>query len=499
MNRHVLGLAAALLLAGCSELAGPVTGDRLLEAMAGTAPQTATVGAAVAVVPQVRVTDANGRALAGVEVAFATSAGTGSPGKTADTTDADGIASPDSWTMGLRTGSQSLVAFLPGTTNGTTVSFQATATAAAASTMTVTPAYAAIANGDSLQIAATFTDLFTNPAAPPGAVTYLSSDTTAIRVSATGRMRAVGTGFASVTVTSGALSRTIYAGVAGAATNAPHPSYTAHSGDVFAITAGNVAVLANPFGQSIARFDLATQTLLDTLQLGVQSNDVAVLPGGTVAWVAVDAATLHVVDLTTNAVVRIVPIPAIAFRIVASPDGAFVYAASGGSTYRVNTTTDAVTVIGTLGTIGGAAFNPAGSRLFLAATTGALHAMTLPGTVVTTSVFPTGTPQELAVSPDGNRIFLARQAGGLEMRRANDLGLITTSGAVTDAFSVAISPDGSRLVTVSLDGTVRVVDAATLTVLQSFSVPFARRVRFDASGDAWVTTSTSAEIVRIDF
>ncbi|HYR10424.1 MAG TPA: Ig-like domain-containing protein [Longimicrobium sp.] len=62
--------------------------------------QAAMVGAAVPSVPRVIVRDGLGSPLAGMEVTFAVTAGGGTIGTTTATTDASGVASVESWTMG---------------------------------------------------------------------------------------------------------------------------------------------------------------------------------------------------------------------------------------------------------------------------------------------------------------------------------------------------------------------------------------------------------------
>jgi adhesin/invasin len=93
--------------------------------------QSAPVGTAVAVPPSVLVTDAHGNPVAGVSVTFAVTGGGGSlTGETA-TTDASGIATVGSWTLGTTAGSNTLTA-TSGSLTGSPVTFTATGTAGAA-------------------------------------------------------------------------------------------------------------------------------------------------------------------------------------------------------------------------------------------------------------------------------------------------------------------------------------------------------------------------------
>src|SRR5690606_5864135 len=63
---------------------------------------------AVAAAPAVRVTSSGGQPVSGVAVAFAVTAGGGTLGATAATTDAQGIASAASWTLGTTAGANAV-------------------------------------------------------------------------------------------------------------------------------------------------------------------------------------------------------------------------------------------------------------------------------------------------------------------------------------------------------------------------------------------------------
>ena len=94
--------------------------------------QTAAAGAAVAVAPAVLVRDARGNPVAGVAVTFSVGSGGGTVVGGSATTNASGVATVTSWTLGGAVGTQTLIA-----RSGTLpeVTFTATATAGAASRM----------------------------------------------------------------------------------------------------------------------------------------------------------------------------------------------------------------------------------------------------------------------------------------------------------------------------------------------------------------------------
>lgn len=94
--------------------------------------QSATAGTAVAVPPAVTVRDSNGNPKGDVVVAFAVASGGGSVTGGTATTNAAGVATVGSWTVGAGTGTNTLTASAPGLAP---VTFTAAATAGAAAAL----------------------------------------------------------------------------------------------------------------------------------------------------------------------------------------------------------------------------------------------------------------------------------------------------------------------------------------------------------------------------
>lgn len=128
----VIIVLAASALSACGDSTAPAD-PTAVSAVAGTS-FTATVGTAVATEPAVRVTDGDGSPVSGAAVQFAVTAGGGSLARTSATTDAAGIASAGSWTLGTTAGANVVEATVAGLA---AVRFTATGTAAAAASMTV--------------------------------------------------------------------------------------------------------------------------------------------------------------------------------------------------------------------------------------------------------------------------------------------------------------------------------------------------------------------------
>lgn len=128
--RALGALAVVLFAAACGGGGDGPTGTQptpgQLQVVTGAGAQTALVGTAVPVTPSVRVISTAGAPMAGVTVAFTVTGG-GGVGAASAQTNAEGVASPGSWTLGPTAGPNTLTA----TVGALTANFAATATAVA--------------------------------------------------------------------------------------------------------------------------------------------------------------------------------------------------------------------------------------------------------------------------------------------------------------------------------------------------------------------------------
>jgi hypothetical protein len=128
-------LASATALGDLQFSATAVAGPAATAVASAGNNQTAALSAAVAVPPRVRVSDAFGNPVAGVGVQFAVTAGGGSVAGATQTTDSNGTAAADSWTLGAASGTNTLTATFPGTAVPAVVF---TASSATGGTITIT-------------------------------------------------------------------------------------------------------------------------------------------------------------------------------------------------------------------------------------------------------------------------------------------------------------------------------------------------------------------------
>ena len=129
-------LMCGLFLIAMAFLVVPVMGDATQIAVNAGNSQSATVGTAVTTLPSVIVNDGNNTPVSGVSVTFAVATGGGSVTGASATTNASGIATVGSWTLGTTAGSNTLTA-TSGSLSGSPVTFTATGTAGAATQIAV--------------------------------------------------------------------------------------------------------------------------------------------------------------------------------------------------------------------------------------------------------------------------------------------------------------------------------------------------------------------------
>ena len=208
--------AAATGLSGTTSTGFTVTHDSATTiAVSAGDNQSATVATAVATSPSVLVTDAYGNPVAGVAVTFAVASGSGSATGTSPTTNASGIATVSSWTLGSVAGTNSINAS-SGSLLGSPVTFHATGNAGSAATIA-----SASGNGQTATVdtnvgtppSIRVTDAFGNPvagvavtfavASGGGSATGLSQSTNASGIATVGSWK-LGTTAGSNTLTASA-------------------------------------------------------------------------------------------------------------------------------------------------------------------------------------------------------------------------------------------------------------------------------------------------------
>ncbi len=243
--------------------------------------QTAAAGTAVAVAPQVKVTDAFGSPVASVAVTFAVASGGGSITGGSATTDASGLASVGTWTLGATAGANTLTATVTGLPVAT---FTATGTGTAGGVITLSVPGNLIGIGANQQAQAVVT---LSPPAPAGGltVTVASDSTKFVTVASPG----------TIAFAAGATVGTI--GLTGVAAGATilHATATGY-------TAGTTAAVATPNFISLTYDSVGVGR---TATLGMTLSSAAPAGGLVVGLVITDSTKAKFLKAVTSAPVGI--------------------------------------------------------------------------------------------------------------------------------------------------------------------------------------------------
>ena len=437
----------------------PSATTRSIAKLAGDA-QSATVGAAVASAPSVKVSTSAGAAVSGVAITFAVASGGGGVSGATQTTDANGVATVGSWTLGQTAGANALTATAAGTVSGSPLTFTATGVPATASQLSKQP-------GDGQTGTAG-----QNVASPPAVLLRDQFGNAVANVAVT---FAVASGGGSVT------GGTATTGSNGIATVGSWKLGNAPGVNTLTATAAGSGIAGNP-----ATFS-ATATAGPPATIAKVSGDNQTATPGTAVPLA---PTVRVTDAVGNSV---------------TGAGVTFAAASGGGTVTGGTQTTATDgtakpTAWTLGATAGAntltataaASGVAGSPLTFTATGGGLNVATYAGTwsgTWTNATFAsTGTTSiVIAAGASANQLMLSHSGTGTVLGGSGaPLETRTNVPYTASAFTLTTVSTTFGNVTLNVDASGNITGSGT-------SVPNAAIARWDCTG-----TITATQI-RINF
>ncbi|MDH3571170.1 MAG: hypothetical protein OER89_13460, partial [Gemmatimonadota bacterium] len=359
----------------------------------------------------------------------------------------------------------------------------------------------ALNSGESAQLSVTVLAADSTPIAGLSP-SFQSLDPTTITVSATGLVTSVGAGGSAV----------VRVSVDGLTADVTVLVFTHPAGTIQATT----PVTARPFGIAISRaghvyvtrgsagtvsWSVLPQTdLSGTINVGSEPSSVAFDPSGERAYVANQfGSAVGVILVSAAQQTHLVPLVGNPFYVLASQDGASVYATLNTNVLSVidaNLGTE-VALVPVGDAPNGLALHPTESRLFVTAFFGGTITEVNTNTrQVVRTVTPGGALQGIVVAPEGDVLYVADEAGDLKVVDLATGGVTQVPGA-SGGFGLAMSPDGRQLyMGVPSAGVVRVIDRASRTVIGTITtggVP--RRIAFDYFGNwagianesGWVT------------
>jgi DNA-binding beta-propeller fold protein YncE len=252
---------------------------------------------------------------------------------------------------------------------------------------------------------------------------------------------------------------------------------------------------------------------------------IAVSPDGRTIYTG-DVATreLVVVDVATQEITVRLPLVHGIHAIDLSPDGQYLWVDGGLDDYSwLSATTvidtQSLEVIRTLspglGVAAHLSFTPDGQQVWAASVTTNLVWVWDAATGAVLDAIPlTGAPlrgatpegqagllgfNEVAISPDGTRAYaVGPEAATVFVIEVASRQLLGSVPAGERAHGIAVTPDGREVWTANRSGSVTIIDATTLEVLDTLEVaPYANHVAFDDAGRAFVSRQDDVAVIEV--
>src|SRR5262245_41592716 len=274
------------------------------------------------------------------------------------------------------------------------------------------------------------------------------------------------------------------------ATSALHKVYTNNAGSA-----------------SVSVIDATTNSVTNTILLDTEfppnglpnQSGIAVSPNGSRIYAAYNrtgssSSSLAVIDAATNTVIDTVDVGRHPFGVVVNPTGSRVYVVnrycaedlSYGTVVVINTANNKVLANIPVGNDPlGIAINPSGTKVYVVGDDRVVSVIDTASNIVT-STFGVGIePVGIAVNPAGTRLYVVNRRASLSTCCNGNVSVIdtATNGLITNVevnanpFGVSVTPDNSRIYVANADaGLVSVIDAASNTVTNTILVgdgPFA--------------------------
>jgi YVTN family beta-propeller protein len=344
------------------------------------------------------------------------------------------------------------------------------AVVAVANIIAITPPAATVRQGDSVQFTAEVRDR-NGDAMPAAPVLWTSSDTTVARVSGTGLARSVGpAGSTSIGAHSGAVANFAQVTVSDTNIVARVPFPAGASG--IAIS-GNIVYLTLPPANRVARLDLATNTVTDTIPVGPLPAHITFNAAGTKAYVPHQSGgSVGTIDVATNTLTSSIAVSGAPLPVAISADGNTLFTTTDvDRLYKINlTTATVVDSIALPATSHHLLMHPNDTLLYVATRDGGsvLEVDWRSMAIVRTFTLG-GQPQGMAMSLDRQELYVADEAQGVLRIVTLATGATPTPVALAGGGEgLALSADGTKLyVGLVFAGKVQVIDRVSRTILRT--------------------------------
>ena len=226
------------------------------------------------------------------------------------------------------------------------------------------------------------------------------------------------------------------------------------------ISSSGTAVVTRLLIDSIARINLATNSLIGSFRVGNWPYEVVFDPAQPRAFVTnLEDHTIGVINTTTNTQTATYPVPDAPIRVRVGVGSSRLYVTQiDGSVVVLDASngTSASPPIAVGGVLNGLAMTPDGSRLWVSNTSGLVAEINTVTNTVGRSFVMGGRPQDVVISSDGSTLYVANEERWVGVYDLTTVARIDSIPSCA-AFGLALNPGGSQLwVSCSVEGMVRV-------------------------------------------
>ncbi len=210
------------------------------------------------------------------------------------------------------------------------------------------------------------------------------------------------------------------------------------------------AYITNWGDSTVSVINVATNTVIKTITVGVQPYGVSVSPDGSKVYITNSfASSVSVINAATNTVSATIPVSKGPEGISVSPDGSKVYVTNfdDGTVSEINAATNIVSATIEVGIEpNGLCVSPDGSKVYVANNfDGTVSVINTATDTVSATITVYSQPRGICISPNGNRIYVVDGGGVSVINTATDTILATATTAGLDPIGISISPDGSKI------------------------------------------------------
>ena len=249
---------------------------------------------------------------------------------------------------------------------------------------------------------------------------------------------------------------------------------------------GGFGYLANSGSDEILKYDLATNSVVETYSGLLTPYYIGITPDGSkiaVSEVASGANSVAIIDTTSGAMTR-VSLSASPFELLINNAGSKIYVAGSNTIWSIDLTTE--TVLATISTTGsglGMGITPDDSKVYIAqgSSAGRVDVVDTATDTLLTPIMSTDGPYWITVSPDGSTVWSvlydADPGQVIRIDTATDTIVATlTLNGVPNPYLSGVTADGSQFYVFGYDPGTNVIDPSTDAVAVA---------GWTAPGDPW--------------